>query len=293
MTEPGNLPRKRPSSRAIMPSAVSPSLVTHTILVSAFVYWAGSRTKSNASCGVTPRATAVPSPRIIANESSSVSRFAVQLRHRDEARVGETGGAILRHLLVLRARRHVDERLARRVLDEDHCVPLVCVPTDHDGVGPPLPQDPGAGLLEHRAHAVAVARVRVAPRLRVAPVAAVSGRALRELEEVEHHDRRLEVAVEERLDLLLGRSDRHLLPFLPTPGVRRAASARAPPAGCRRGRRPAPIARSGTRGRPTSCGTGAGRRRPGTARLRCRRRRRSYAVHRPPTRGAARSARAG
>src|SRR5881396_2135901 len=81
-----------------MPSAVSPSLVTHTILVSAFVYWAGSRTKSNASCGVTPRATAVPSPRIIANESSSVPGVPVQLGHRDEARVGEPGGTVLRHL---------------------------------------------------------------------------------------------------------------------------------------------------------------------------------------------------
>src|SRR5437868_5775658 len=184
MTEPGNLPRKRPSSRAIMPSAVSPSLVTHTILVSAFVYWAGSRTKSNASCGVTPRATAVPSPRIITGEGSSGPRLAVQLRHRDEARVGETGGAVLRHLFVLRARRHVDERLARRVLDEDHRVPVVGVPTDHDRVGPPLPEDPTPDLLEHRAHAVAVARVGVASRLRaVAAVSAVSAGALGELEQ--------------------------------------------------------------------------------------------------------------
>src|SRR5437667_5575326 len=155
-----------------MPSAVSPSLVTHTILVSAFVYWAGSRTKSNASCGVTPRATAVPSPRIITDERSSVPRFPVQLRHRDETRVGEPGGAILRDLLVLGARRHVDERLARRVLDEDHRVPFVGVPTDHDRIGAPLPQDPRAGPLEHRAHAVAVARVGVAPRLHAVPVAA-------------------------------------------------------------------------------------------------------------------------
>src|SRR2546421_12950587 len=111
-----------------MPSAVSPSLVTHTILVSAFVYWAGSRRKSNASCGVTPRATAVPSPRIITNESSSVSRFAVQLRHRDEARVGETGGAIPPHLLGLPARRHLRGSLARPGLRHGHPGPLVCGP---------------------------------------------------------------------------------------------------------------------------------------------------------------------
>src|SRR2546429_9292339 len=103
-----------------MPSAVSPSLVTHTILVSAFVYWAGSRTKSNASCGVTPRATAVPSPRIITNESSSVSRFAVHLRHRDEARVGETGGAVPLHPLGRPARRPFDVRPSRTGLCEGH-----------------------------------------------------------------------------------------------------------------------------------------------------------------------------
>src|SRR5437667_9379838 len=154
-----------------MPSAVSPSLVTHTILVSAFVYWAGSRTKSNASCGVTPRATAVPSPRIITDERSSVPRFPVQLRHRDETRVGEPGGAILRDLLVLGARRHVDERLARRVLDEDHRVPFVRVPTDHDRISAPLPHHQSPPLVEHRAHADAVTRVGVDPRLHSVPSA--------------------------------------------------------------------------------------------------------------------------
>src|SRR5438270_3573128 len=46
-----------------MPSGVSPSLVTQIILVSALVYWAGSRTKSKTSSGVTPLMTTVPSPR--------------------------------------------------------------------------------------------------------------------------------------------------------------------------------------------------------------------------------------
>src|SRR5205823_7656903 len=46
-----------------MPSGVSPSLVTQIILVSALVYWAGSRTKSKTSSGVTPLMMTVPSPR--------------------------------------------------------------------------------------------------------------------------------------------------------------------------------------------------------------------------------------
>src|SRR5437763_14058474 len=46
-----------------MPSGVSPSLVTQIILVSARVYWAGSRTKSKTSSGVTPLIVIVPSPR--------------------------------------------------------------------------------------------------------------------------------------------------------------------------------------------------------------------------------------
>ena len=61
-TDPGNRPRNLPSSRAIIPSCVSASFVTHTIFVSAFVYWAGSSTKSNASCAVTPSTKTVPSP---------------------------------------------------------------------------------------------------------------------------------------------------------------------------------------------------------------------------------------
>ena len=64
ITDPGNRPRNFPSSRATIPSGVSASLVTQTILVSALVYWAGSRTKSKTSSGVTPRTTAVPSPLI-------------------------------------------------------------------------------------------------------------------------------------------------------------------------------------------------------------------------------------
>src|SRR5438552_16903528 len=63
MTEPGKRPRNRPSSRATIPSSVSASLVTQTILVSALVYWAGSRTKSNTSWGVTPGTNAMASPR--------------------------------------------------------------------------------------------------------------------------------------------------------------------------------------------------------------------------------------
>ena len=54
MTDPWNSPRNLPSSRATIPSGMSASFVTHTILVSAFVYWAGSRTKSKTSSGVTP-----------------------------------------------------------------------------------------------------------------------------------------------------------------------------------------------------------------------------------------------
>src|SRR5579863_6361311 len=65
MTDPWKSPRKVPSSRATIPSATSASFVTHTILVSALVYWAGSRTKSKTSSGVTPCTTAVPSPRIM------------------------------------------------------------------------------------------------------------------------------------------------------------------------------------------------------------------------------------
>src|SRR5262245_3851335 len=45
-----------------MPFGISPSFVTHRILVSAFVYCAGSSTKSKTSCGVTPSITSVPSP---------------------------------------------------------------------------------------------------------------------------------------------------------------------------------------------------------------------------------------
>ena len=73
ITDPGNRPRNLPSSRASMPSGVSASLVTQTILVSAFVYWAGSSTKSNTSSGVTPVATAVPSPLTMASRSPSPS----------------------------------------------------------------------------------------------------------------------------------------------------------------------------------------------------------------------------
>src|SRR5665213_1701776 len=65
-TDPGNRPRNFPSSRANMPSGVSASLVTQTILVSALVYCAGSSTKSNTSSGVTASATVVPSPLIMA-----------------------------------------------------------------------------------------------------------------------------------------------------------------------------------------------------------------------------------
>src|SRR5262249_59372127 len=106
-----------------MPSGVSPSFVTHTILVSAFVYWAGSRTKSKASRGVTPRAIAVPSPRIIVADGSSLPRVPVQLRHRDEAGIGEPRGAVLRDLAVLRARGHLDESLSRRGIGEDNPAP--------------------------------------------------------------------------------------------------------------------------------------------------------------------------
>src|SRR5262245_41172361 len=191
-----------------MPSGVSPSFVTHTILVSAFVYWAGSRTKSKASRGVTPRAIAVPSPRIIVADGSSLPRVPVQLRHRDEAGIGEPGGAVLRDLAVLRAGGHLDERLARRVLDEDDRVPLVVLAADHDGVGAPLPQDPSPDALEHRTHTVAVTGVRVATGPGAVPAVGAFG----ELQQVEHHDRCLELALDELLDLLLGRSDRHRRP---------------------------------------------------------------------------------
>ena len=65
-TDPGKRPRNLPSSRAIIPSPVSASFVTHTIFVSAFVYCAGSSTKSNASCADTPATKTVPSPRTMA-----------------------------------------------------------------------------------------------------------------------------------------------------------------------------------------------------------------------------------
>jgi hypothetical protein len=65
ITEPGATPRNRPSSRAIMPSIVSAIRVTPVILVSALVYCAGSSTKSNTSCAVTPVMNSLPSPRIM------------------------------------------------------------------------------------------------------------------------------------------------------------------------------------------------------------------------------------
>src|SRR5262249_60330749 len=104
----------------------------------------------------------VPSPGIIAAAGRSPPRVPVQLRHRDEAGVGEPVSAVLRDLAVLRAGGHLDERLARRVLDEDDRVPLVVLAADHDGVGAPLPQDPSPDALEHRTHTVAVTGVRVA-----------------------------------------------------------------------------------------------------------------------------------
>src|SRR5947208_8089110 len=59
-----------PSSRATIPSGRSPSFVTRTIFVSASRYCAGSITKSNTSCTVTPGTTAVPSPRIMPASSA-------------------------------------------------------------------------------------------------------------------------------------------------------------------------------------------------------------------------------
>src|SRR6266403_843941 len=76
MTEPGKRPRNRPSSRATIPSSVSASLVTHTILVSALVYWAGSSTKSNTSCGVTPGTNTTASPRRVMRGDVPVRSFA-------------------------------------------------------------------------------------------------------------------------------------------------------------------------------------------------------------------------
>src|SRR5215216_690877 len=64
MTDPRKWPKNFPSSRAIIPSGVSASFVTHTIFVSAFVYCAGSMTKSKTSCGDTPGTKASPAPRI-------------------------------------------------------------------------------------------------------------------------------------------------------------------------------------------------------------------------------------
>src|ERR1039457_1003307 len=67
MTDPGTRPRKRPSSRANIPSGVSANLVSQTTLVSAFVYCSGSSTKSNASWADTPGTNVVPSPRTMTN----------------------------------------------------------------------------------------------------------------------------------------------------------------------------------------------------------------------------------
>src|SRR5262249_58637667 len=125
-----------------MPSGVSPSFVTHTILVSAFVYWAGSRTKSKASRGVTPRAIAVPSPRIIVADGSSLPRVPVQLRHRDEAGIGEPGGAGPRDPAVLPAGGHLDGRPARPGLHRGDRVPLLLLSADHHRGRAPPPHEP-------------------------------------------------------------------------------------------------------------------------------------------------------
>ena len=66
-----------------MPSGVSAILVTQTILVSALVYWAGSRTKSKASSGVTPWAIVVPSPRTMMSpltQENAAEPHALRLR---------------------------------------------------------------------------------------------------------------------------------------------------------------------------------------------------------------------
>src|SRR5262249_59929633 len=99
--------------------------------------------------GVSAGGVAVPSPRIIVADGSSLPRVPVQLRHSDEAGISEPGGAVLRDLAVLRAGGHLDERLARRVLDEDDRVPLVVLAADHDGGGAPLPQGPSPHPPQH------------------------------------------------------------------------------------------------------------------------------------------------
>src|SRR5690242_10839435 len=49
----------------------------------------------------------------------------VALRHGDQARVDERGRSVFADAFVLLARHHREERLSRRVFDEDHFVPAV------------------------------------------------------------------------------------------------------------------------------------------------------------------------
>src|SRR5215468_2382968 len=148
----------------------------------------------------TPAAIATDAPRSVVTETAlsccgwcdaegagwagSLPGVAVDLRHRDEAGVGEPGGPVLGYVAVLRAGRHLEERLTRRVLDEDDGVPLVVLAADHHGVGPALPQDPAPDLLEHRADTFAVAGVRIATRS-----LAIAAGALGEPQQVQHDDR--------------------------------------------------------------------------------------------------------
>src|SRR6516165_1429672 len=89
MIDPLNLPRNLPSSRAIIPLGKSASFVTQIIFVSALTYCAGSRTKSKASSGVTPRATVDPSPLTIRCSRDHLFELSAQYSSAAEVAMGE------------------------------------------------------------------------------------------------------------------------------------------------------------------------------------------------------------
>src|SRR3954471_19252519 len=81
----------------------------------------------------------------------------------DDDRALETGLAVLVRGVVLLRRRHLDERGAARVLQEQHRVPVLRRVADEDLLGLARPQHLAAALFDHLRRGIAVLAVGLSP----------------------------------------------------------------------------------------------------------------------------------